>query len=80
MVILSSFALIIDISEGWAAEVTYSDNNFDPVTWEQATNTDKKPFVYVASTSLTERATWDFMAKEKNVNSTMMVICPPLIV
>ena len=79
MAILSSFALIVDISEGWAAGVTYSDK-FNPVTWEQVTNTDKKPFVYVASTSLAERATWDFMAKEKNVNFTMMVICPPLIV
>ena len=79
MAILSSFALIVDISEGWAAGVTYSDK-FNPVTWEQATNTDNKPFVYVASISLAERATWDFMAKEKNVNSTMMVICPPLIV
>ena len=35
--ILSSFTLIIDISEGWAAGVTYSDK-FNPVTWEQATN------------------------------------------
>ena len=80
MVILSSFALIVDISEGWAAGVTYSGDKFNPVTWEQATNTDNKPFVYVASISLAEHATWDFMAKEKGVNFTMMVICPPLIV
>ena len=77
MVILSSFALIVDISEGWTAGVTYK---FYPVTWEQATNTDNKPFVYVASISLAEGATWDFMAKEKGVNFTMTVICPPLIV
>jgi len=76
VVITSSFASIVDAGKGHAVGYTYSENDWNPVTAEQAT---KDPSTgYRASKTLAEKAAWEFVEKEKP-GFTLTAMNPPLV-
>ena len=77
IVITSSFAAINDLTRGVRPGYTYSEKDWNPVTYEQAKNGDGTT-AYCASKTFAERAAWDF-AKDKKPNFDIATICPPMI-
>jgi nucleoside-diphosphate-sugar epimerase len=77
VVITSSFASIVDGNKGNnIPDKTYSEADWNPITMEEAT---KSPVHgYRASKTLSEKAAWEFLEKEKP-NFTLATICPPLV-
>lgn len=72
VVITSSFAAIVNPKQH---PKVYSEDDWNPVTWEEALDHSN---VYRASKTFAERATWDFVAKEKP-NFDIATINPPLV-
>ncbi|KAF2489378.1 NAD(P)-binding protein [Lophium mytilinum] len=77
VVITSSFAAIVDISKGNRPGHTYTEADWNPVTWEAA-KTGPGGVAYSASKTFAEKAAWDFVEKEKP-NFTVATINPPMI-
>ncbi len=77
IVITSSFAAITDPTQGARPGYTYSEKDWNPVTYEQAKSGDG-PTAYCASKTFAEKAAWDFV-KEKKPNFDIATICPPMI-
>jgi len=76
VVITSSFAAILDASKGTNYDHTYSEEDWNPITEEEA---DKSPANgYRASKTFAEMAAWAFERNEKP-NFTISTICPPLV-
>ncbi|ANB11092.1 carbonyl reductase (NADPH-dependent) [Sugiyamaella lignohabitans] len=73
--ITSSFASIINASQH---PETYSEKDWNPVTWEQATDPKDPATTYRGSKTFAEKAAWDFVEKEKP-NFTITTLCPPLV-
>jgi len=76
VVITSSFAAMKDpkrSSDGYI----YSEKDWDPLTYEDATDSDQGT-AYLASKTIAERAAWDFHDKEKP-NFDVMTIQPPMV-
>lgn len=78
LVITSSFASMLDMSKGMNVGKTYNDDDWNPATWEEASKSDDKSFVYCASKAIAEKAAWDFVAKEKP-QFALTTLCPPLV-
>jgi nucleoside-diphosphate-sugar epimerase len=79
VVITSSFAAIIDMDKGTRPGYTYSEKEWNPVTYETAANPDTDGGVaYCASKTFAERAAYDFVEKEKP-NFSVSSILPPMI-
>jgi nucleoside-diphosphate-sugar epimerase len=76
VVITSSFASIINPFKGNWPEHTYSEEDWNPITAEQAIENPANG--YRASKTFAERAAWDFVEKEKP-NFTIATMCPPLV-
>lgn len=76
VVITSSFASIINASKGNSWDHTYSEEDWNPVTAEEAVT--NPSFGYRASKTFAEKAAWDFVEKEKP-NFTISTLCPPLV-
>ena len=79
VVITSSFSSIWNGAKGDWPEHTYSEADWNPVTYEEA----KDPSmdggsVYSASKVFAERAAWDFV-KEQKPNFSLVTICPPML-
>lgn len=72
--ITSSFASIINATEH---PDVYNESVWNPVTMDQALNTDAAT-AYRGSKKLAEKAAWDFVEKEKP-NFTITTLCPPLV-
>lgn len=72
--ITSSFAAITNPA---SHPKTYSESNWNPVTMEDALNTDPGT-AYRGSKTFAEKAAWDFVEKEKP-NFTLTTLCPPLV-
>lgn len=72
VVITSSFAAIVSAKQH---APTYSEKNWNPVTWEEALDHSQ---VYRASKTFAEKAAWDFVEKEKP-NFDIATINPPLV-
>ncbi|KIX02453.1 uncharacterized protein Z518_08394 [Rhinocladiella mackenziei CBS 650.93] len=73
IVITSSFAAILNAAKH---EKVYSEANWNPITWEEAT---KNPaYAYRASKTFAEKAAWEFVEKEKP-NFDLATINPPLV-
>ena len=77
IVITSSFASILDTSLGDRPGYTYSEADWNPITYDQAKVADG-PTAYCASKAFAERAAWDFV-EEKKPNFTLATICPPMV-
>lgn len=76
VVITSSFASIVDATKGNWPEHEYSEQDWNPITQEQAT---ENPMTgYRASKVFAEKAAWEFVEKEKP-NFSLSTMCPPLV-
>ncbi|KAE8154893.1 hypothetical protein BDV25DRAFT_135536 [Aspergillus avenaceus] len=75
----SSFAGMLDISKGnWPGHV-YSEADWNPMTYAEATNANTPDIAtYCAGKAMAERAAWDFMARE-NPPFDLVTICPPCV-
>lgn len=76
VVITSSFASIVDAFQGDRPGHTYSEEDWNPITREQAPENPANG--YRASKTFAERAAWDFIEQEKP-NFTLATMCPPLV-
>jgi len=76
VVITSSFASIVDGFKGNWPEHTYSEEDWNPISKEQAVENPANG--YRASKTFAERAAWDFIEQEKP-NFTLATMCPPLV-
>ena len=77
IVITSSFASIVDLTLGNRPGYTYSEADWNPVTYDEAKTADGH-VAYCASKAFAERAAWDFV-KEKKPNFSLATICPPMV-
>jgi nucleoside-diphosphate-sugar epimerase len=79
VVITSSFASIVDMDKGARSGYTYTEKDWNPVTYETASNKDTDGGVaYCASKTFAERAAYDFVEKNKP-NFSVSSICPPMV-
>lgn len=79
VVITSSFASIVDLEKGGRPGYTYTEKDWNPVTYETASKQDTNGAVaYCASKTFAERAAFDFVEKNKP-NFTVSSICPPMV-
>lgn len=77
VVITSSFASIIDMSKGLWPEHTYTEADWNPVTYQEAKE-GSGPVAYCASKVFAEKAAFEYVEKNKP-NFTVSTICPPMI-
>ncbi|KIV87689.1 hypothetical protein PV11_03219 [Exophiala sideris] len=76
MTIMSSFASVVDLSKNPRGGYTYTAEDWDPVTPEEAA---KDGFMgYHASKTFAERAAWE-MWKEAKPDWDLVTFCPPMI-
>ena len=76
VVITSSFASIVNPSKGNWPGHKYTEADWNPITHEEALQS--PPAGYRASKTFAEKASWDFVEKEKP-NFTLSTINPPLV-
>lgn len=76
VVITSSFASIVYPSKGTRPGYTYSEKDWNPITEEEAVQNPSNG--YRASKTFAEKASWEFLEKEKP-NFTISTMCPPLV-
>ncbi len=76
IVITSSFAAIVDLTQGARPVYTYTEKDWNPVTYEQAKGGDGGT-AYCASKTFAEKAAWDFVENEKP-KFNVATICPPM--
>ncbi len=77
IVITSSFAAIADPTQGLRPGYTYSEKDWNPVTYEQAKSGDGST-AYCASKTFAEKAAWEFVENHKP-HFDIATICPPMI-
>lgn len=78
VVITSSFASIVDMDQGARPGYTYTEADWNPVTYAEAKSSESGAVAYCASKTLAEKAAWDFLAEHKP-NFTLATICPPMV-
>ena len=77
VVITSSFASIIDMNQGPRPGYTYSEADWNPVTYDEAKAGDGV-VAYCASKTFAEKAAFDFV-EQQNPKFSISTICPPMI-
>lgn len=80
MVVLSSFASVIDLSKDTRPSYTYTAKDWNPVTQEQAARDGFSG--YFASKTFAERAAWEMWNEAKAKGETtwdLVTLCPPMI-
>ena len=65
VVITSSFAAILDMSKGTWAEHTYTEADWNPVTYEDAASASNPGVAYSASKTFAEKAAFNFVEHNK---------------
>ncbi|PSR82507.1 flavonol reductase [Coniella lustricola] len=78
IVITSSFASIVDPAQGARPGYTYTEEDWNPTTWDDAVSTESGAVAYCASKVFAEKAAWAFV-KEKQPNFTVATVCPPMV-
>ncbi|GEQ69535.1 hypothetical protein JCM33374_g3207 [Metschnikowia sp. JCM 33374] len=73
VVVTSSFAAVLDLSKGSDPSHVFTEESWNPITWEQAKEGPLQG--YVASKTFAERAAWDFV-KEEKPNFTINYVNP----
>lgn len=76
VVITSSFASILNQTIGPAPGKTYSEADWNPITYEQALESPQSG--YLGSKTFAEKAAWEFLEKE-SPKFTITTICPPMV-
>ncbi|KAL7622405.1 hypothetical protein AAE478_007910 [Parahypoxylon ruwenzoriense] len=78
----SSFAAIVDLPKGKRPGYTYSESDWNPVTWDEAAAADGVT-AYCASKALAERAMWKWFEDRRQagekVGFALSTICPPWV-
>lgn len=77
VVITSSFASLFDAANGLRPGYTYTEADWNPVTWDEA-KSGAGGTAYMGSKTFAEKAAWDFVKNEKPEFS-VATICPPMI-
>jgi NADPH-dependent methylglyoxal reductase len=77
IVLTSSFAAILDMGKGYRAGYTYTEADWNPMTYSEATTADG-PTAYCASKGLAEAAGWEWV-KTNSPSFTLSAICPPWV-
>lgn len=79
VVITSSFASIVNLSEGTRPGYTYTEKDWNPVTYETAASKETDgASAYCASKTLAEKAAFNFVAENKP-SFNISTICPPMV-
>ncbi|KAL7929854.1 hypothetical protein V8C35DRAFT_330981 [Trichoderma chlorosporum] len=73
----SSFACILDLSQGYRPGYTYTEKDWNPMTRSEATTADNAT-AYCASKALAEKAMWDWVEAQKP-SFSLTSINPPWI-
>ncbi|KAL7784640.1 hypothetical protein V8C37DRAFT_395507 [Trichoderma ceciliae] len=73
----SSFACILDLGKGYRPGYTYTEKDWNPMTYAEASKADTSA-AYCASKALAERAMWDWVEAEKP-SFTLTSINPPWV-
>lgn len=80
LIILSSFASVIDLSKDTRPGYMYTAEDWNPVTQDQAAQNGF--FGYFASKTFAERAAWEMWKEAKakgETTSDLVTLCPPMI-
>ncbi|GAA6027616.1 hypothetical protein JCM8097_007948 [Rhodosporidiobolus ruineniae] len=77
-VLTSSFAAMQDYHQGLRPGYRYGEDDWCPLTWEEAKTSEDQSLVYVASKAYSERAAWDFV-EEKKPNFSLTTILPTYV-
>jgi nucleoside-diphosphate-sugar epimerase len=78
VVVTSSFASIVDLEQGLRPGYRYTEEDWNPSTYESAKTEVNGSIAYCASKALAERSAWDWMAQHKP-NFSLTTMCPPWI-
>lgn len=79
IIITSSFASIVDMGKGLRPDYTYTEEDWNPITYDVAANPKTPVEVsYCASKAFAEKAAWDFV-RENKPNFNLSTICPPMV-
>ncbi|KAF6834338.1 NAD-dependent epimerase dehydratase [Colletotrichum plurivorum] len=76
---VSSLASVVDLSKGYRPGYTYTEKDWNPMTYEEAAKSDSGVAAYCASKGLAESAMWRWMAENQTVGFTLSNICPPWV-
>ncbi|KAM0456643.1 hypothetical protein ACHAO4_003674 [Trichoderma viride] len=76
VVITSSFASVLDPTQGQRPGYVYTEADWNPLTVEQANSS--PVMAYLASKTFAERAAFDYV-KEKKPNFDVATLCPPMV-
>ncbi|GFF74580.1 hypothetical protein CNMCM6936_006523 [Aspergillus lentulus] len=78
VVLTSSFAAILDLTQGLRPAYRYTEQDWNPCTYETAKETSNASIAYCASKAFAERSLWDWVAEQKP-GFSVVTICPPWI-
>lgn len=78
VVVTSSFAAILDLDQGFRPGYRYTENDWNPCTYETAKETRSSSMAYCASKAFAERSIWEWMTDAKPKFS-VATICPPWV-
>jgi len=73
----SSFAAIFDANKGAGPGVSYTNADWNPITYDEAKTSGPLPG-YRASKKFAEKAAWDFMQNE-HPHFDLVSLCPPFV-
>lgn len=74
----NSFACVYDADAGLAPEKTYSARDWSPLTYEDGVGATNAPTAYRASKTAAEKATWEFMKRQKP-QFDLVSLCPGMV-
>ncbi|BGP15806.1 hypothetical protein JCM10213_005712 [Rhodosporidiobolus nylandii] len=74
IVLTSSFAAMSDYKKGLNPGKRYTEEDWCPLTWEEAKRSDDQTLVYVASKVHAEKAAWRFVEEEKPAFSLTTIL------
>jgi NADPH-dependent methylglyoxal reductase len=78
IVLIASFASILDLSKGLWPEKTYDESDWNPATYKEAAESTNGAFSYCASKKLAEEAAWKWI-DEKKPSFALTTMCPPWV-
>ena len=84
VVLTSSFAALFDISRDTNVPYTYTAEDWNPATYEEAVSTTEFAIAYRASKKLAEMEAWNWVRSPSSVNANgekidLTVFCPPCV-
>ncbi|KAI8939213.1 hypothetical protein NX059_005043 [Plenodomus lindquistii] len=75
---LSSLAAVVDFSKGKRIGYTYTEQDWNPITFDEAVKLQDTEQAYIASKALAERAVWNWM-KDREPVFDLVCVNPSMI-